>query len=410
LPVTTFQIVPANPVRILLILKPFSIKPTAQVFSPRTCLRAAIVDVYQRYWSLTLLQLREEVNRRNLHSLGNRKADFIRALATADHITSMANPLPGVQWVHLSDNCITDAIDRLGLVFAATPGVYADNRQGRVQFLGDIGLQPWQCLPLPNMPVGPGAAAPPPPVAVLQAPPTPKLPDLKKQDKDETVRAFLGRLDGFLVIANLVTDTAKLHCLYGAANTMLSNFVTAQVQGGTLDYATIRQRAIDQFEPSFVLHLQLYQSARKTARETFPEFGQRIRAHYLGYLQQDEGQITPIEEVNITKALISQALSTVSMAAQSYMNSQLLQQPAMTWHAFLTQLEAFAAARRPVADGQSSSNSNRSSYRRTTQPGNGKAPPTCFTCGQTGHTSPSCPQRQGHGNAVGQRQGNGTGG
>ena len=356
-----------------------------------------MVDIYEDYWLLTVPALRLEVNQRGLTAPSLRKADLVRTLVIADANNVMANPIPGVQWQHLSDQCILDAIDRLQLVFPAPSSVYADNRQGRVQFLGDIGIQPWQCLPLPATP-----AVPVPPAGPHQ-PPTPKLPDLNKQAKDETARAFFGRLDGFLSITNTATNAARLQCLYGAANSVVSNFVSTQVQAGTTDYETIKQRAIERFEPSFLMHMQLYQSARKQSKETFCDFGYRLRMHYLGYLQLTEGEITPDQETHICKAMVSQVLGTLSAQAQKHMSAQLLQQPNMNWHQFLTQLEAFAASRRQSSDTEAQGANLPWSQRRPHHNGTHGGQPArgqsqCFVCGHTGHLSTTCPRRKGPNN------------
>ena len=312
------------------------------------------------------------------------------------------NPLPGIRWEHLSDACVEGAIDRLGFQFPVNHAVYTASRQGRQQFLADLGIAPWQCLPLPALPT----TAPAPTVAPV-APPKP--PELNKQQKQESTRDFLGRLDGyFMVVPTAATDQAKLQYLFGAAGPALANFVTTLMQQGVTDYATVRQRALERFEPSFVNHLHHFQQARKQPRETFLEFGYRLRQSYLGYLQQTESDITPPQEPAVTKALICQLMTTIFPSARQHMDTVLVQQPDISWHEFLQQLESFAASRRPPSFPQQQGNSgvsNASGAGSGHQPpwrprlANGaQGPPRCFTCNRVGHRAADCPQTQRQGN------------
>jgi hypothetical protein len=262
-----------------------------------------------------------------------------------------------------------------------------------------VGIQPWQCLALPQSSAG--ATAPPPGQHVHH----PKLPDLNKQGKDETTQDFFTRLDAFLTVANHTSDQAKLQCLFGAASPTLAAFIAHEVAGGSQDYADIRTKAIARFEMNFLAHRQLYQTAKKQQKETFQEFGARLRGHYLGYLKTSEGQLSNQQEVDTTKALISQTLSTVAPSTLQYMNGLLMLNSEMKWQEFLNHLESYAAARRtqsqssgsgstgsnPLAQSQDGRQNPGAGDRRGGRPRGSEV--LCFKCGEPGHLSATCQQR-----------------
>ena len=350
------------------------------------------MNIFKDYWSLTKPQLIREVQARQLTAVGTRKADLVWVLAAADH--PMANPLPNIRWQHLSDHEIEEAIDRLGFQFPPNHAVYTNTRQGHQQFLSDIGIQAWQCL---NLPQPPGNQAPPAPA------PHPKVPDLNKQGKEETVREFFTRLEGFLAVTNAATDNQKLQYLYSAANKDLATFVTSQVQGGITDFDTIKTTALGRFEPSFMAYLAQFQNAKKRPAETFTEYGYRLRSYYLGYLKQTEDNLTAPEAHLVRNALVDKITAQLSFAASRYVTDVLLREPDLDWHSVVVRLEAFASVRR-TPDNFSATSDTTSQFRSQAGRGQGRdhqprQPHKCFVCQQPGHLAPQCPSRhQGNGN------------
>jgi len=223
----------------------------------------------------------------------------------------------------------------------------------------------------------------------------PKL-DIKKQDDHESIEEFINRLDALFDIAG-THQAHRLPQLISAASPKVGAIIADFYKIGLVNYQDVRAELLKQYGLTTWDKWQKFASTKRGQRETWIQFGRRLRRLLEVALNVNE-TTSPDGTVVIEKWLQFIITDNMVQPLRGHICEILESDNRPTWIEVLERADKFEATHKDPNVRRNLTSQDKSQSKKQDQ----SKQPTCFYCHVIGHVAPDCPQKP-------KRQGNGQG-
>jgi hypothetical protein len=230
---------------------------------------------------------------------------------------------------------------------------------------------------------------------------------LHPQGKEEKLEEFLRRFNTWIEVCN-IKDAQRMEKFWEAASPEVGLAMT-MMGGDKTDFEEVQAFLKAQFKITPEAQLKRFRQERKNKEESFVQFGQRLKAYLIGYLE-----LKPEEFETMVKGLVPMILEQLVAGVSDRVGDQVRRKLAGEKTDFARILRVFdeeadlATEQWEKAKRRSSNREQRAKAPQNEQPLNGelqcnscgnkghgirdcRGPVKCFRCSKAGHIARDCP-------------------